>query len=202
MNIQSSFEINAAARDAWMLLTDIERVAPCFPGAELGEALGNGMYRAGFKIKLGPVSLNFSGKVGFVELDQAGGLAVLKASGSDTKGRGGAQGSIRCRLVPQEGKSRVSLDTTVDLSGSIAQYGRGQGMIADLTQQLVERFARNLEALTVQSASAPAAGVNPSNAKANSPAVAADQVQVGGLVAGAFWRAVKRFFARLLGRAA
>jgi uncharacterized protein len=203
LNIRSSFKVNASTREAWKLLTDIERVAPCFPGAELGEALGEGMYRASFKVKLGPVSLTFGGKVGFVELSEQQGLAVIKASGTDTKGRGGAQGTVRCQLAPDAERTGVALDMSVDLSGSIAQYGRGQGMIADLTQQLVDRFAANLEALTAPAvAPAQTAAVSQPASTASVEKPPSNEVEVGGLIAGVFWRAVKRFFARLLGRAA
>ena len=208
MNLRSSFRINAPLPEAWKLLTDIERVAPCFPGAEVGEALADRMYRASFKVKLGPVSLTFGGKVGFVELSEDSGLAVIKAFGTDTKGRGGAQGTVRCQLSADGAGTNVALDMSVDLSGSIAQYGRGQGMIADLTQQLVNRFAGNLEALTVPG-SAPAAPAQAATAPqpaavdaAPVPHAPPNEVRVGGLLAGVFWRAVKKFFARLLGRAA
>jgi carbon monoxide dehydrogenase subunit G len=201
MHIQSAFKVNAPPQEAWRLLTNLERVAPCFPGAELGEALGDGMYRANFKVKLGPVSLTFAGKVGFVELHEDLGLALIKASGSDTKGRGGAQGTVRCQLAADGGATTVALDSSVDLSGSVAQYGRGQGMITDLTQQLVTRFALNLEALTAPPAPSETAPVA-SSPKAPKPArAAAQEAEVGGLLAGALWRAVLRFLARLLGRA-
>jgi len=201
MRIQSAFKVSAPPHEAWRLLTDLERVAPCFPGAELGEALGDGMYRASFKVKLGPVSLNFAGKVGFVELHEDRGLAVIKASGSDTKGRGGAQGAVRCQFTADAGATSVTLDSSVDLSGSVAQYGRGQGMIADLTQQLVTQFAANLEVLTASRASSATAPVA-CPPEAPKPASAATQeAQVGGLLAGALWRAVLRFLARMSGRA-
>jgi carbon monoxide dehydrogenase subunit G len=201
MHIHSAFKVNAPPREAWRLLTDLERVAPCFPGAELGEALGDGMYRANFKVKLGPVSLTFAGKVGFAELHEDRGLAVIKASGSDTKGRGGAQGTVLCQLSADAGATSVALDSSVDLSGSVAQYGRGQGMITDLTQQLVNRFAVNLEVLTASPA-APEVAPAASSTDAPKPASAAvQQAEIGSLFAGALWRTVLRFFARLFGGA-
>lgn len=202
MNIKSSFKINAPPHQAWSLLADIERVAPCFPGAELGESLGDGMYRANFKVKLGPVALVFGGKVGFVELNKDNGLAIIKASGSDTKGRGGAQGIVRCQLTGQGAETAVSLDMSVDLSGSIAQYGRGQGMVADLTQQLVDRFAAKLETLTAPAVAAAPGAVAAAPTSDTSAASRGNELEVGGLVSGAFWRAIKRFIARLLCRAA
>ncbi|MBI4292629.1 MAG: SRPBCC family protein [Betaproteobacteria bacterium] len=213
MHIQSAFKINAPPAEAWRLLTDIARVGPCFPGAEIGEAQGDGMYRANFKVRLGPVSLSFAGKVGFAELDQAKGLAVIAASGSDTKGRGGARGTVRCQLSPEGPGTGVALDSSVELSGSVAQYGRGEAMIADLTQQLVNRFAENLEALTASqepaaepSASASAAPMSADTALPSTPAAApsarppAAEAKDGGMLAGVLWRAVLRFFGRLFGR--
>lgn len=217
MHIQSAFKINAPPAESWKLLTDIERVGPCFPGAEIGESQGDGMYRANFKVRLGPVSLSFAGKVGFAELDQAKGLAVINASGSDTKGRGGARGTVRCRLAPEGGGTRVELDSSVELSGSVAQYGRGEAMIADLTQQLVNRFAENLEALSASQAQAvepsPSASAGPTSSENALPsgaaaapaapsarAAPAAPAKVGGILAGVLWRAVLRFFGRLFGR--
>ena len=200
MHIQSAFKVNAPPHEAWRLLTDLERVAPCFPGAELGDALGEGMYRANFKVKLGPISLNFAGKVGFVELHQDRGLAVIKASGSDTKGRGGAQGTVRCQFTADTGTTNVALDSSVDLSGSVAQYGRGQGMITDLTQQLVTRFAQNLGALTASPASSGTASVDCSAETSKAAPASAQGAEVGGLLAGALWRTVLRFLGRLFGR--
>lgn len=216
MHIQSAFKISASPAEGWKLLTDIERVAPCFPGAEIGEAQGDGMYRANFKVRLGPVSLSFAGKVGFTELDAAKGLAVINATGSDTKGRGGARGTVRCQLAPEGAGTRVALDSSVELSGSVAQYGRGQAMIADLTQQLVNRFAENLEALNASRVPAgepsPAASpgaVSSENKPSSNPATPAApsarpapaaEASVGGMLAGVLWRAVLRFFGRLFGR--
>ena len=200
MRIQSAFRVNAPPHEAWRLLTDLEHVAPCFPGAELGEALEDGMYRANFKVKLGPVSLTFAGKVGFVELNEDRGLAVIKASGSDTKGRGGAQGTVRCQLTADAAATNVALDSSVDLSVSVAQYGRGQGMITDLTQQLVTRFAQNLEVLTATRAP-PGASPVASAPEIRKPApAAAQEAEVGNLIAGALWRSVLRFLTRLFGR--
>jgi carbon monoxide dehydrogenase subunit G len=95
MHIQSAFKINAAPAEAWVLLTDIARVGPCFPGAEIGEAQAEGMYRANFKVRLGPVSLSFAGKVGFAELDQAQGLAVRPRRGDDRRSHSAAGESLR-----------------------------------------------------------------------------------------------------------
>ena len=155
-------------------------------------------------MRLGPVAFSFAGKVGFVELDQAKGLAVINASGSDTKGRGAANGTVRCQLEADGDGTRVSLVSAVDLSGSVAQYGRGQGMITDLTQQLVNRFAENLETLARPTApAAPAAAGEPvkaTSAPPAAPAASAPDARVGGLLAGVLWRAVLRFIGRLFGR--
>jgi len=222
MNIQSQFTIKATPAEAWSLLTDIARVGPCFPGAEVGEAQPDGTYKATFKVKLGPVAFSFAGKVGYAELDPTQGLAVIKASGSDTKGRGAANGTVRCKFSPEGTGTRITLDSAVDLSGSVAQYGRGQGMITDLTQQLVNRFAENLEALTHQSAPAPApntpvadvvASADPDTIKAAPAAAPAAtpaanprpvpapvaEVKMGGMLAGVLWRALLRSIARLFG---
>jgi len=147
--IKTSFLANASKDKVWELITDIEKSAPCFPGAVLGEKMPDGFYQGGFNVKLGPMTFNFSGKFGFTHLDRPNYLAKISASGTDTKGRGGAQGLIDVELVDVENQTQVNITSDVTLSGSVAQYGRGVGMIQAISQQLINEFGKNLSAMIV-----------------------------------------------------
>lgn len=153
LTIRSSFGIAAPRAQAWAVLTDIERAAPCFPGASLTGRRDDGSWNGAFTVKLGPMSFKFAGSFGFVTLDEAQGLATVKADGTDVKGRGGANARVEMTVLPIGAAStRVELVSSVDLSGGVAQYGRGAGMIEALSQQLVDQFARNLSSTIAPSA--------------------------------------------------
>jgi carbon monoxide dehydrogenase subunit G len=147
--IKTSFMANATRDKVWDLITDIEKSAPCFPGAVLGNKLPDGFYQGGFNVKLGPMTFNFSGKFGFTELNAPNYLAKISASGTDTKGRGGAQGLIDVELVEVANQTQVNILSDVTLSGSVAQYGRGVGMIQAISQQLINEFGKNLSIMIV-----------------------------------------------------
>ncbi len=148
--IKTSFLANASKDQVWSLITDIEKSAPCFPGAVLGEKLPDGFYQGGFNVKLGPMTFNFAGKFGFVEQDEINHHAKISASGTDTKGRGGAQGLIDVQLTENNQQTEVQIISDVNLSGSVAQYGRGVGMIQAISQQLINDFGKNLSTMIVQ----------------------------------------------------
>ncbi|HEY4074406.1 MAG TPA: SRPBCC family protein [Herbaspirillum sp.] len=160
MIIKSHFNINVPRDVAFKVLTDIELSAPCFPGAELGEKQPDGSYKGAFHVKLGPLSFRFSGKFGFMEMHPEAGTAKVSASGTDTKGRGGAQAIVDVSMAEVDGSTEVTILSDVTLSGSVAQYGRGTGMIQALSQQLINDFAKNLSTVMVtesNTAAAPAA---------------------------------------------
>jgi carbon monoxide dehydrogenase subunit G len=159
LTIRSAFEIQAPRAAAWAVLTDIERAAPCFPGASLTGRRDDGRWQGAFAVKLGPMAFKFAGQFGFVELDEAAGRATVDANGTDAKGRGGAHARVLMALLPAAvpGATRVQLTSDVDLSGGVAQYGRGAGMIEALSQQLVDQFARNLAGVIAQASAAPEA---------------------------------------------
>jgi carbon monoxide dehydrogenase subunit G len=154
MTITSHFNIDVPRDVAWKVLTDIERSAPCFPGAELGEQQPDGNYKGAFHVKLGPLSFRFAGKFGFMEMNPEAGTAKVSASGTDTKGRGGAQAVVNVSMVEVAGHTEVTIVSDVTLSGSVAQYGRGTGMIQALSQQLINDFAKNLSSVMVTESSA------------------------------------------------
>lgn len=148
ITIRSSFTVDAPPSDVWKTMIDIERSAPCFPGAELKEQQPDGSYKGGFTVKLGPLTLKFAGKFKIAEQNDVDRKVVVSASGTDTKGRGGADAQINAAVTDAgSGKTKVDVVSDVNLSGTVAQYGRGAGMIEALSQQLLNQFAKNLTAL-------------------------------------------------------
>ena len=117
-----------------------------------------------------PVALTFKGRASFEEIDDEGHRARVKAQGADAKGRGGANADVEFHLAPVEGGSKVTIETDLNLSGSIAQYGRGVGIIQATSEQLIGEFAKNLVALLSQSAST--GGVADGGGAAGAPAPA------------------------------
>src|SRR5580698_10672189 len=147
ITIRSSFIVDVKPAIVWRSLTDIELSAPCFPGAELQDKQPDDSYKGAFTVKLGPLTLKFAGKFKIAEQNDAERVVVVSASGTDTKGRGGADANIRANVTENGGKTQVDVVSDVNLSGTVAQYGRGAGMIEALSQQMLNQFAKNLTAL-------------------------------------------------------
>jgi carbon monoxide dehydrogenase subunit G len=165
MEFDNSFEVPLPPADAWPVLMDIRRIAPCMPGAELTEVVDHKTYKGKVAVRLGPVALAFAGTVVFEELDNANYSARVKAQGNDSKGRGGAHATSSFRLEPAGTGSKVLVHTDLALSGSVAQYGRGVGMIQATATQIMNQFANNLKASLAQSNASTA----PASAAAASP---------------------------------
>src|SRR4051812_10805372 len=125
---------------------DIRRIAPCMPGAELTEIVDDKTYKGKIAVRLGPVALAFAGTVAFEEIDDANRRARVKATGSDAKGRGGANAAATFRLEPAGTGSKVLVHTDLALSGAVAQYGRGVGVVQATAAQIMTQFANNLKA--------------------------------------------------------
>ena len=147
MEFDNSFEVPLPPAEAWTVLMDIRRIAPCMPGAELTDIVDDKNYKGKVAVRLGPVALAFAGLVTFEEIDNANRTARVKAQGTDSKGRGGANAvaSFRVEDAPAGG-SKVLVHTDLTLSGSVAQYGRGVGMIQTTAAQIMNQFANNLKA--------------------------------------------------------
>jgi carbon monoxide dehydrogenase subunit G len=143
--ISNSFEIPLPPDQAWPVLMDVPRIAPCLPGAELLEALPDNAYRGKVSVRLGPVALSFAGTAKFEEIDNVAHKARLKAQGSDQKGRGNASAMVSFSLQAVPNGTKVNVDTDLTLTGAVAQYGRGAGMLQDVAQQLIGQFARALQ---------------------------------------------------------
>ncbi len=152
MDLNHEFIVNVPVNDAWVILTDLERIAPCLPGAQLTEVEGD-TYRGQVKVKVGPIVAQFKGQASFVTRDDAAHTASLKAEGRDTTGKGTASAIITAQLTsvtPTSTKCTVVTDLTI--SGKVAQFGRGA--LADVSDKLLKQFSENLNQLI---ASAPAA---------------------------------------------
>jgi carbon monoxide dehydrogenase subunit G len=145
MQIQNSFDVPLPPEEAWKVLLDISRIAPCLPGAQLTEIVDDKTYRGKVGLRLGPVALAFNGVAIFEEVDEISHRARVRAQGSDAKGRGGASAIVSFRLSPTAGGTQVSVDTDLTLSGSIAQYGRASGIIHQVATELVSQFSHALK---------------------------------------------------------
>src|SRR5262245_45893284 len=169
---------------------DIKRIAPCMPGAELTEVVDDKTYKGRIGVRLGPVALTFAGTVTFEEIDNANHRARVKAQGTDAKGRGGANATASFRVEPAAGGSNVLVHTDLALSGSVAQYGRGVGMIQATAAQIINQFAGNLKA---RLAATPAAATSPA---ASAPPPIAKPISGFSLMAKVLWDAIVRLFGR------
>lgn len=150
MDIKNSFEVPLPVGEAWKTLLDIKRIAPCMPGAELLEVVDPKTYKGKVSVRLGPVALSFVGTARFEEIDESAHRARVKAQGSDSKGRGGALGIVTFALSPIAGGTQVDVDTSLSLSGPVAQYGRATGIIQDVATQIIAQFSTALRALLVR----------------------------------------------------
>jgi len=164
MEFDNSFEVPLPPAEAWKVLLDIERIAPCMPGAELTEVVGENTYKGRIGVRLGPVALTFAGIVKFEEIDDAKHTARVSAQGTDAKGRGGANAASVFRLEPASGGSKVLVHTNLTLSGAVAQYGRGVGIIQATATQIMNQFAKGLKDKLVQEGAAAASSVTPAPA--------------------------------------
>lgn len=142
MDFTNEFRVNLPPDQAWSLLTDVERIAPCMPGAQLTGADGD-TYNGIVKVKVGPMTVQYKGVVSFEEKDDEARTAVLHARGRDTRGQGNADARVTARLVPDGDGTRVTVDTHLTITGRIAQFGRG--VIEEVSGKLLAQFVDNLE---------------------------------------------------------
>ncbi len=140
--LTNEFTVNRPIEEAWPLITDVERIAPCLPGAELHEIEGD-TYRGVVKVKLGAISSQFKGEAHFLDRDDANYRAVIKGTGRDTGGRGNASAEITAQAESLSPTStRVAVTTDLHITGKVAQFGRG--IMGDVSSKLMAQFADNL----------------------------------------------------------
>jgi carbon monoxide dehydrogenase subunit G len=146
VQIQNRFEVPMAPAQAWAFLMNLPSTVPCFPGAELTDQLDADNYKGRVMVKLGPVLMVFNGKLQVEERDQSGCSGRVKATWSESKGRGNAVTVTWFAMKPLGEGTEVEVKTDVQLAGQVAQYGRGAGVITEISEQLVSDFADNLRA--------------------------------------------------------
>ena len=144
MRIEDRFTVSLPIDETWKVFLDVERIAPCMPGAQLQE-MTDDEYRGVVKVKLGAITAQYKGALRFEEVDEAGHRLVLRAEGRETRGQGNAAATVVATLHSAgDGGTEVAIDTDLTVTGRIAQFGRG--VMADVSSKLLGEFARCLEA--------------------------------------------------------
>jgi len=160
MELTNEFRVNVPLDDAWAILTDIERIAPSMPGAQLQEVEGD-EYRGIVKVKVGPITAQYKGTARFEEQDKEAHRVVLKAEGRDTRGQGNANATVTATLTPEPDGTRVTVVTDLTITGKVAQFGRG--VLADVSSKLLGQFVDNLERDVLSAGAAHEGGANASS---------------------------------------
>jgi uncharacterized protein len=142
VELTNDFRVGVPVERAWELLTDVEGIAPCMPGAQLQEIEGD-EYRGIVKVKVGPITAQYKGVARFLERDEAAHRAVLRAEGRETRGQGNANATITARLEPDGDATNVTVVTDLTITGRVAQFGRG--VLADVSAKLLGQFVDCLE---------------------------------------------------------
>lgn len=180
----NEFTVNRPIEEAWAIITDVEKIAPCLPGAELQEVAQDPdkgeVYRGVVKVKLGAISTQFKGDAHFIEKDDENYRAVIKGKGRDTGGRGNASADIAAHaesLSPTSTKCTVTTD--LQITGKVAQFGRG--ILGDVSSKLIDQFANNLNSMIDEDSSG-SAGSAPIEESSDTVAVVADDAAASGSV--------------------
>ena len=170
MQLEHSFTVPVGVEDAWTVLLDIERIAPCLPGAVIDSVNGDD-FTGSVKVKLGPIALTYKGNASFIEKDTARHRTVIDARGRDARGNGTANAKITATLTEQGGSTTVHVVTELDITGKPAQFGRG--VMVDVGNKLIGQFADCLAGKLADGIGAP--GVEQSSAdQLSAPASAAE----------------------------
>jgi uncharacterized protein len=152
MKIQNEIEVAAPPEELFDVLSDVERVAPLLPGATLEGKEGDA-YTGAVKLKIGPITASYRGRLRFLELDEESHRAVMEASAQETNGQGNAQATITASVSGSDSQSVLNLDTDLEVRGKAAQFGRG--VLGNVSQRILDQFARNLESEVLSSREEP-----------------------------------------------
>ncbi len=147
MEIINEFVVPVTRDRAWDVLTNLETVAECLPGAKLTRKEGDD-YLGNVRVKVGPITATYSGKARFVSLDKSVYRAELHAEGRETKGQGNASATVVAELAEESGETRVTVTVNLNIAGKVAQFGRG--VLGEVSEKLMEQFAKNLEKSLMQ----------------------------------------------------
>ena len=199
MKIDVSFSVPVPPQQAWPLLLDVPRIVPCLPGASLTADLGDNRYKGQATVKVGPVQLTFAGEAQITDIDDTAHTARVIAKGADAKGRGSASATADFALKAEGEGTLITVVTDLQLVGAVAQYGRAQGLIKEIANQIVEQFAANLRSDILARSQENASGSNPplsagqpSGEPAAAPAAATRELSAFALL----WGVIKSLFSR------
>lgn len=173
MELVNEFRVPVPIDQAWAVLTDVERIAPCIPGAQLLSVDGDA-FTGAVKVKVGPITVQYQGNAAFKEKDEQAHRAVIKASGKETRGQGNAAALVTAELKDEGDACTCVLTTDLTISGKAAQFGRG--VLADVAGKLIDQFAQRLEAdlLAGNAPAAPRLSAVPTSAAAAAPQPGSD----------------------------
>src|SRR5262245_41521195 len=208
MQIENEFVVAAPAEQLWSYLLDVEKIAPCMPGAELTEAIDDRNWKGKLNMKFGPVAMSFAGTVEMSERDDEAHRVTLHAKGMEQRGKGAANAIVTSWLEPGDSPdaSRVKMNADITLTGAAAQLSRG--LLPEISKKLTQQFADCLQTNMAATAPAPPVGGEASPAAGTASAAAEGTVSprtqaepVGGIGLGlaAIWAVIKNFFRRLFG---
>ena len=195
MKIDYEFTVGVPVDQAWSRMLDLEKIAPCLPGAAIQKEREDGEYAGTMKVEIGPITVSYKGTVKFEEADEANHRAVLQATGRETRGQGTASATIIATLKEEDDSTRVNVETDLMLTGRVAQFGRG--LAQDVATKMLDQFAACLEQEISGGGAAAEAAVEPApenaatgastaggNTSNEDPAMAAGATVVGAVFAG------------------
>jgi uncharacterized protein len=213
MKLEQAFDVKAPVETVWEMLINVERVAPCLPGAEITGS-SDGVYQGNFQVKIGPTTAAYRGQLEMQSLDEAARIATMKARGQDKRGQGSANATIVSTLSETADGTHVEVVTDFTITGTLARFGRG-GMMQDIANRLMRDFAGCLEqrigageeTAVAAAPEAAAAGAAPAAAQEEAPGHApaptkpaepqqAAPVKGISLFFSVLWERIKRFFSR------
>ncbi len=173
MKLENRFTVPVPRDQALQVLLDVERIAPCMPGAALTSRDGD-HFTGTVKVKVGPINLTYGGKAHFVSVDEAAGVVIIEGSGKETRGTGTAKALVTCRLIDKGATTDVEVDTDLNVTGKPASFGRG--VLGDVSGKLVDQFAACLAEEILAGTPTTAAGAG---AGAGAPTGAAEATAAG-----------------------
>lgn len=194
MKLEQSFQVEAPIDRVWAALIDVERVAPCLPGAEITEGGEDGTYRGNFTVKLGPTTASYRGELHMESVDESSRTVIMRATGQDKRGQGGAKATIESVMRQDGAATTVDVVTDFTITGRLARFGRG-GMIQDVSNRLLKDFSKCL-AGTIEAEPEPEPAAASAPEPAPRPATPAKPVKGLSLLLSVLWERLRRLLGR------